>query len=138
MLDTSIVENIHTYRFHEFAKSKGVKGLRIGMKRIEMLEFLVSKGFSVEEVLMYAKAPITEKPNYDVKHTLEPDVTYVQQTPVVTKVAIYTEGRIAVHGVGIFEKGYHIIDKSVEPQMLRSKRVRTVSPTELAAYYGEG
>lgn len=147
MLNTTI-DNLELFRFHLFAKHRGIKGIKFGMKKVDMIRVLVEEnGITPEEILEFTNTipsgtglvgrarPKKEKFNLEVSHYEEPVVTKEPEAPV-SKIAVYAKNRVAIHGVGIFEKGYHVIDKSVKDQVLRSKNMSAVDPAELAAFYG--
>ena len=119
------LEEMTIQHLRALAKSNGV-AVPITFKKIEIIEAIKKVNPNVKPALIYRDI---EANKLVIETEPEPEAE-------ISNVAIHVSGRVLVQGVGIFDPGYHIINKANLDKVLKSRRVRTASPKELAAHYG--
>lgn len=124
------LEKVTIQRLKAFAKNKGIK-VTPTMRKSEVVQLLQDAGYYdiSDEIDIYRDE---DNKVQVVEETLHIGEVKVELSP---QVAIYVSKRLAVTGVGIFDPGYHIVDRTNLPLFMVSSRVRVVSPEELLKVY---
>lgn len=95
--------------------------------RAEMLNIIISHGITDWPQKLEGEPTLPAK-------VVDNEKAVVKDHP---KQAIHVSGRVLVQNVGIFEIGYHILDRELALSLIgKSKRIRLASPGEVAEYYG--
>lgn len=121
------LEDMTVQHLRVYAKSKGLK-IGFQVKKQEIIEMLKNYEFVPAVPVDIYKDPETNV--YVVEEFVEP-ITYISN-----KTAIYISGGpVASPTLGLLDIGYHVVPKEAMQLLSRSKRVREVSPKELAGAF---
>jgi len=116
------LEDMTLQHLRAYAKSLGIKTMPT-MGRQKLLEALADHESPVE---------IYRNKDHELIFATEADIKPVE----IEKAPIYVKNRVAIQGIGVFERGYHIVNKSDLPKIAGAKNVRAVTHEELKSYYG--
>lgn len=118
-------------RLRVLAKDKGIKA-GFNVKKSELIELLNKVIDSNEGPVDIYRDEITN----EMIVVSESEYFVDEQSDEINKIAIYVSKPVLVSSVGVFDPGYHIIDKNQVDKVLKSKRIRVATSSEMLTYYG--